>query len=310
MNRFYSHGKLLLTGEYVVLDGAIALAIPTTYGQSLEVNPNNSDVLYWESYDEKANMWFSNTFTFRNGMLGSIRSDDISDRLLQLLNHAKTLNPSFLEKEKGHKIKTRQDFNRFWGLGTSSTLVNNIATWAEIDAYALLEATFGGSGYDIACAQHDTAITYQLVKNSNDVSRRIVPLDFDPPFKDHLYFVYMNKKQNSRDGIASYRQHAMHLAYAISELNEITTSIIQSNSVTEFSALIDAHETMISKLIKQPTVKETYFSDFDNSIKSLGAWGGDFILVISRNDPRPYFSSKGLNTVIDYRDMVLNHKIA
>ena len=31
---FYSNGKLLLTSEYVVLDGAIALAIPTRLGQS------------------------------------------------------------------------------------------------------------------------------------------------------------------------------------------------------------------------------------------------------------------------------------
>ena len=36
---FYSHGKLLLTGEYVVLDGAKALAIPTNKGQYLTVKP-------------------------------------------------------------------------------------------------------------------------------------------------------------------------------------------------------------------------------------------------------------------------------
>ena len=34
---FYGHGKLLLTGEYAVLDGAKALSIPTRFGQSLEV---------------------------------------------------------------------------------------------------------------------------------------------------------------------------------------------------------------------------------------------------------------------------------
>ena len=32
---FYSNGKLLITGEYVVLDGAKALALPTKYGQNL-----------------------------------------------------------------------------------------------------------------------------------------------------------------------------------------------------------------------------------------------------------------------------------
>ena len=35
---YYSNGKLLITGEYVVLDGATALAIPTKYGQSLCVS--------------------------------------------------------------------------------------------------------------------------------------------------------------------------------------------------------------------------------------------------------------------------------
>ena len=34
---FYSNGKLLLTAEYLVLDGAKALALPTKFGQDLEV---------------------------------------------------------------------------------------------------------------------------------------------------------------------------------------------------------------------------------------------------------------------------------
>ena len=34
---FYSNGKLLITGEYLVLDGAKALALPTKYGQYLTV---------------------------------------------------------------------------------------------------------------------------------------------------------------------------------------------------------------------------------------------------------------------------------
>lgn len=34
MNTIFSHGKLLLSSEYVILDGALALAIPTQMGQS------------------------------------------------------------------------------------------------------------------------------------------------------------------------------------------------------------------------------------------------------------------------------------
>ena len=35
MISFYSHGKLLLTGEYTILKGANALAIPCKMGQTL-----------------------------------------------------------------------------------------------------------------------------------------------------------------------------------------------------------------------------------------------------------------------------------
>ena len=48
MQNYYSNGKLLLTGEYVVLDGALSLAIPTRYGQSLTIEPINDSKLIWE----------------------------------------------------------------------------------------------------------------------------------------------------------------------------------------------------------------------------------------------------------------------
>ena len=37
---FFSKGKLLLTSEYFVLDGALSLAIPTKLGQDLLVEKN------------------------------------------------------------------------------------------------------------------------------------------------------------------------------------------------------------------------------------------------------------------------------
>ena len=35
--RMYSNGKLLISGEYVILDGALSLAVPTLFGQYLEI---------------------------------------------------------------------------------------------------------------------------------------------------------------------------------------------------------------------------------------------------------------------------------
>ena len=51
----------------------------------------------------------------------------LTNRLVQILNAAKQLNPDFLNDNKGFKISTHLTFPKNWGLGTSSTLINNIA---------------------------------------------------------------------------------------------------------------------------------------------------------------------------------------
>ena len=52
-----SKGKILLTSEYIVLKGALALAIPTKFKQSLIFEQNNSSLLDWKSYDSKNKIW-------------------------------------------------------------------------------------------------------------------------------------------------------------------------------------------------------------------------------------------------------------
>ncbi len=302
MEKYYSNGKLLLSGEYVVLDGAISLAVPTKFGQWLEVETINEPKLIWTSFDNRGLVWFENEFEVEKINSSQMPSNDaISKRLIQILRAAKELNPAFLNLNSGYKITTRLDFEKNWGLGTSSTLINNIATWANIDAFTLLNKTFGGSGYDIACAQHNQPISYQLTESKPLVNL----IDFNPSFKEHIYFVYLNKKQNSRDGIAMYKSNQGQSKTLISEINDITLNMISCKLLTEFNKLIERHEIIISKTIKQKPIKELLFSDFKGSIKSLGAWGGDFILVTSKEHPRPYFEAKGYHTIISYKEMVL-----
>ncbi len=314
MQKYYSNGKLLLTGEYVVLDGALSLAMPTKYGQSLKVEPIEEPKIIWTSLDEEKNVWFENEFLIEEiTSPHTSRNDDISNRLTQILNEAKKLNPSFLASNKGFKITTELDFSKNWGLGTSSTLINNIAQWAEVDAYSLLRNTFDGSGYDIACTQHNSPITYQLFNNldeishdtRNDKKRNIQEIEFNPSFTEHLYFVFLNKKQNSRKGIKHYNANKEASSSAISEISDITSKIITCNSLETFEKLITTHEQIISKIIKQKLVKDLFFNDFKGNIKSLGAWGGDFVLATSKENPTAYFKTKGFNTVIPYKDMVL-----
>ena len=305
MNRFYSNGKLLLTGEYLVLDGALSLAVPTQFGQSLMIERIDEKKLIWESIDNNRNVWFEDEFYIENDISHFTRNDNtVSKRLLQILNAAKQLNPDFLNSEFGFKITTNLNFPQFWGLGSSSTLINNIAQWANVDAYKLLEQTFGGSGYDIACAQHNVPITYKL-ENKN---RYIDKIDFNPIFKENLYFVHLNKKQNSRDGIEMYNANKNNSHLAISEISEITSKIINCNSLEHFETLITSHEQIISKIIKQKPVKELLFNDYKSAIKSLGAWGGDFILATGNKYSMNYFSNKGYNTIIPYSEMILNKK--
>ncbi|MBJ7880784.1 GYDIA family GHMP kinase [Gelidibacter salicanalis] len=301
-NTFYSNGKLLITGEYLILDGALALAIPTTYGQSLTVEPGQDDLLQWKSFDHLGNVWFEATLSLNNGF-GALETNDapISERLLQILKAIKKHNPSFLSTDSGVKVSSNADFPKNWGLGTSSTLINNMAQWANVDAYRLLEDTFGGSGYDIACAQHNAPLTYQLEANR----RTIIKRHFNPQFKHQLYFVYLNKKQNSRDGIASYQNNKTNITSALSEINAITNDMLSCTTLETFQFLMDSHESIISQIIKQHPVKERLFKDFKGSIKSLGAWGGDFVLVASEHHPKAYFNQKGFDTVIPYAEMIL-----
>jgi hypothetical protein len=68
---------------------------------------------------------------------------------------------------------------------------------------------------------------------------------------------------------------------------------------------MEASETILSELLHLPKVKDLYFSDFDGSVKSLGAWGGDFVLAAGGSNPRAYFKAKGFLTWVPYRDMIL-----
>lgn len=301
---FYSNGKLLLTGEYLVLDGATALAVPTQFGQLLTVEPIVTNVLKWNSYDHQGNLWFESEWSLNHKLKSTmVANPSINRRLEQILNATKKLNASFLNIGTGINVNTFLDFPRDWGLGTSSTLINNVAQWASIDPYQLLEATFGGSGYDIACARYNKPITYQL----KDDHRKIKEQDFNPDFKNHLYFVFLNKKQNSRDGIARYNENKGHLDLVRSEINGITREILTCSSLAAFQSLMTQHENIIGQIIKQKPIKDQWFKDFNGSIKSLGAWGGDFILAASEEYPKEYFKNKGFNTLIPYREMVLNH---
>lgn len=303
---FYSNGKLLLTGEYLVLDGAKALALPTVYGQNLTIEKNNSSKISWQSFDSDQTAWISTELQSTDIINNSLDSlNPLEQKLVTILSEAHKLQPSFLENNKGYTIKTQLTFPKNWGLGSSSTLINNLSKWLDINPYELLHKTFSGSGYDIACASNNSPILFSLKKNTPVVE----VTHFNPTFAEHLYFVYLNKKQNSRSAIASYYHKQFNLSNTIHQIDAITQQILKTNDLYEFAHLLENHEAIMSNVLEMQTVKETFFSDFKGVIKSLGAWGGDFVLAVAPEDPTPYFKEKGFDVIIPYHQMILPQKI-
>jgi len=309
---FYSNGKLLITGEYVVLDGANALALPTKLGQSLTIEHIKEPSIIWKSIDSSGNIWLDFIFSI-NEILNDKNEKTLSlkiadriynkeeSRLISILKETHKLNPEFINNFSGFKVSTKLDFPRNWGLGSSSTLINNIASWAGIDAFILLKNTFGGSGYDIAAAQNNKPILYSFINKKPMVGE----INLKWNFTDKLFFVHLNKKQNSRDAIKKYHSQKENSSDLIRRISQLTIQFTICNSISQFESLISEHEQIISKILQQKPVKELLFNDYSGSIKSLGAWGGDFILATGDKDDWDYFRKKGFHTILSYKEMIL-----
>jgi len=300
---FYSNGKLLITGEYLVLDGARAFALPTKFGQNLIVENGTNKKIIWKSYNVDEKIWFQDTISFTEIIENNkTNTETVKSTLTNILHEAYLLNPDFINYSEGYNISTHLTFPKNWGLGTSSTLLNNIAQWTKIDAFTLLKNSFGGSGYDIACAQNNTAIIYSLENNLPIVEQ----ISFKPDFRENIYFVYLNKKQSSKTAInAYYNNKNENLARNIADNNKLTDAILNAETAKEFASALQKHEIHLSNILEIQTIKEIAFPDFNGVVKSLGAWGGDFVMVISKEDPTVYFKSKGYETILSYDKMIL-----
>lgn len=308
MTHWQANGKLLLTGEYAVLDGAKALAVPTKMGQQLKLKPATTkpDKLIWLSYTNNGSKWLEahielSDFTKSNCIVGD---QNLLDRLHQLLRAGQQLQPNLFDQIRGSTVAFLLDFPRNYGLGSSSTLLHLLGQWWTVDPFALLEKTFGGSGYDLACAGNDQPILYW--KDETNTPKWESKSDWSPDWLNDTFFVHLNQKQNSRDGIRHYRAKSKSLA-DIKEVSELTHQLLSTNNLTAAREVLEAHEQHISKLIELPTAKARLFDDFDGTIKSLGAWGGDFVWVLPATDQQKayeYFRLKGYKTIFPWQEMV------
>ncbi len=303
-----AQGKLLLTGEYFVLDGALALAVPVRFGQSLWVEEGDSvGKLSWQSQNPDGSIWFEAEFAWPDFQILNTTDESTAQTLAGILRACQRQNPFFFIENQSFRVFTQNDFPREWGLGTSSTLIAALARWAGVDPYKVLFDTLGGSGYDIACTYADGPIFYRLGEGKKPMVAR---LEVVPPFithlANHLYFVFLGKKQNSREGIARYRGRVSQNPEIIENISRLTQQFLAAKTLAELDSVLLEHEIIVSETLGLPRAKDLYFNDFWGEVKSLGAWGGDFVLVTSlrsEEETRRYFQQKGLAVFLPWREI-------
>ena len=174
-----------------------------------------------------------------------------------------------------------------------------------MNPFELLKMTIGGSGYDIACAMFNSAIKYKLDHDQP----LIYPVEFNPPFADRLYFVYQGKKQHSSEEVQRFNQLWTQddLTNEIQTVSNMSMTLPDITYFEDFCSLLREHEAIIAHCLGREPVQQQ-FPDFSGVLKSLGAWGGDFLLAATpwlHEQVVKYFKDKGLDTVFNYHDIIL-----
>ncbi len=303
MNTLWAPGKLLLTGEYFVLDGAAALAVPTKLGQKayIDTQPSERFEVRWKATQGK-NILMDSIYIPRNTSSQTVHTDSFSTRFEFILNQIIELKPDLLHSKTRYNVHTELEFPADYGLGSSSTLIVLAAQIFNVCPYRLNAITFKSSGYDVAVAIEKRALLFKK-KLTEVEDPSVKKITYRPTFSSDLIFIHLNLKKDSRQAIDRYNQ-SKSTQEDIEKISSITEKIKEAHSLEDFSALMIDHENIVAKRIEEIPVKQRLFPDLKVFVKSLGAWGGDFVLSQKFDGYQDYFSKLGFNTLYSWEEMV------
>ncbi len=270
-----ANGKLLLAGEYLVLSGARALALPVRFGQRLRACPISNPLLRWSAC-QPSGKWFGCEIDLNFFQVLNTTDNTVSGWLVMLLHAARLLNPGFLRNQHGYIVTTETEYPMSWGLGSSSTLIAMVAHWAAVPVFDLFRLISNGSGFDIACADRSSLISYQLQNGLPLVSE----LNPGKALRSNTYFAWLGKKQESHVEVEKFLQQRFRPEYEIARISEIALEISNSESVGGLIELVKEHEQILGSILCKEPVAER-FPGFPGTVKSLGAWGGDFVMFVT-----------------------------
>ncbi len=279
--------------------------MPVRFGQEIKIQQSKDidQLLRWKALVQ-GNDWFDASYDISSLEIFETNDIEKANFLRKILIEAVNLNPKILGHNPGISVETHANFDINWGLGSSSTLIANVAKWFRIDPFQLHFNTSGGSGYDIACADATEALFY----TRKGKFYHIEPANFNPDFQDKLYFAYLGKKQRSDVSIEILKHRLENRDDEIERVSEISGELISTHDLEEFEFFICELEQIMSGILDIPTIKQSRFPDFSGTVKSLGAWGGDFVMMTWRDgleSLKSYLNSKGLDIVFTFADLKL-----
>ncbi|MCB2221164.1 MAG: GHMP kinase [Bacteroidetes bacterium] len=300
---FYSRGKLLISGEYLVIKGAKALMVPLLKGQSLIIKQaEGKGELNWIS-QEKGQEWFRAKFDSTLFEILHASDQEIAKQLQLILKTSRKMNREFISQKHSLEIVTDLEFLRKWGFGSSSTLISNIAWWAEINPYVLHSKVSKGSGYDVVAARMDNPSFFTKTGKTYSTENVV----FNPSYRHNIYFIYLGKKQNSASMVSKFLESKKQYRVEKRTITELSQHMALAPTQSDFEFYIREHDLLMSAILKQPRLKDQKFADLKGEIKPLGAWGGDFAMITwneSTEDLKGYLKKKKIETYFAFDELI------
>ena len=121
----------------------------------------------------------------------------------------------------------------------------------------------------------------------------------------NTYFTYLGKKQQSSKEVDSFLDNSDFSDIDILSVSQLSTDICKADSPAELISLVNEHEYILSTILKREPLARR-FQSFPGTVKSLGAWGGDFAMFVSASEPEVvvnHLHGLGFVNVFPYTDL-------
>ena len=281
MQTFFAPGKILLAGEYTVLLGLEAHAVPVKSGQWLEffaynTPENQAPTVHFKALDEQGDIWLENTYdldseAWRNA---PARELDAFDKVLHLVGD------DFWEPQTSYRLETRLEFGRDTGLGSSSTFIALMSQCFRLDPQKLQEQIFAGSGYDVAVACLGKPLSFW--RNEKGAHYRSWKLPASLTQDWHV--VFLGEKVNSRKSASAILQKLQEILaepFYKQQFERVLNIVRDAETTASLEAALEMYQLLLAQLLEMETpYKQLQLKPVKQGLcKWLGAWGGDMLLV-------------------------------